>query len=66
VLVYAVVDDALSPDFPLGNSLETFIRGEDAERFVEGVRGNDSKRARTPADRGGGSYEAGGLNQTAS
>ena len=35
VLVYAVVDDALSPDFPLGVELEVFIRREDAERFVK-------------------------------
>jgi hypothetical protein len=34
MIVYAVVDDALSPDFPLGNSLEVFVRREDAERFV--------------------------------
>jgi hypothetical protein len=36
-----VVDDARSPDFPLGDSLEVFIRREDAERFVEEVRGGD-------------------------
>ena len=35
-----IVDDALSPDFPLGDSLEVFIRREDAERFVEEVRGD--------------------------
>ena len=34
VVVYAVVDDALSPDFPLGVELETFIRREDAERLI--------------------------------
>ena len=45
VLVYAVVDDALSPDFPLGDSLEVFIRREDAERFVEEVRGDDPEAA---------------------
>jgi hypothetical protein len=38
VIVYAVIDDALSPDFPLGDSLEVFIRREDAERFIEEVR----------------------------
>ena len=32
---------ALSPDFPLGDALETFIRREDAERFIEEVRGDD-------------------------
>ena len=41
MLVYAVVDDALSPDFPLGVELEMFIRHEDAERFIEEVRGDD-------------------------
>ena len=34
---YAVVDDALSPDFPLGVELEVFIRCEDAEWFIEAV-----------------------------
>ena len=41
MIVYAVVDDALSPDFPLGVELEVLIRREDAERFVEEVRGDD-------------------------
>jgi len=45
VLVYAVVDDALSPDFQLGDALEVFIRREDAERFVEEVRGDDPEMA---------------------
>ena len=36
-----VVDDALSPDFPLGESLEVFVRREDAERSVEEVRADD-------------------------
>jgi hypothetical protein len=26
MIVYAVVDDALSPNFPLGDSLEVFVR----------------------------------------
>ena len=34
MILYAVVDDALSPDFPLGHALEVFIRREDAERFI--------------------------------
>ena len=42
---YAVVDDALSPTFPLGDAFETFVRREDAERFVEEVRGDDSELA---------------------
>lgn len=45
MIVFAVVDDALSPDFPLGGSLEVFIRREDAERFIEEVRGDDSEVA---------------------
>ena len=41
MIVYAVVDDALSPDFPLGVELEVFIRREDAVRFIEEARGDD-------------------------
>ncbi len=43
--VYAVVDDALTPDFPLGDSLEVFIRREGAERFIEEVRGDEPEIA---------------------
>ena len=45
MIVCAVVDDALSPDFPLGNAIETLIRREDAERFIEEVRGDDPELA---------------------
>ena len=45
MIVYAVVDDALSPDFPLGVELEVFIRREDAERSIEEVRGDDPEMA---------------------
>ena len=38
MIVYAVVDDALSPDFPLGDSLEVLVRREDAERFIAAFR----------------------------
>lgn len=41
MLVYAVVSEKLSPTSPLGDAIETFIRREDAERFVEEVRGDD-------------------------
>ena len=44
-IVYAVVDDALSPDFPLGVELEVFIWREDAERFIEEVRGDEPELA---------------------
>jgi hypothetical protein len=45
MIVYAVVDDALSPDFPLGDSIEVFSRREDAERFIAEVRGDDPEVA---------------------
>ena len=53
MIVYAV-DDALSPDFPLGVELEVFIRREDAERFVEEVRGDDPELAAKLRHRGAG------------
>jgi hypothetical protein len=31
VIVYAVIDDGLWPDVPLGDAIEVFIRREDAE-----------------------------------
>jgi hypothetical protein len=45
VIVYALVDDVLAPKFPLGDSLEVLVRREDAERFVEEVRGDDTELA---------------------
>jgi hypothetical protein len=45
MIVYAVVDDSLSPTFPLGDAIETLVRSEDAERFVEEVRGDDPELA---------------------
>jgi hypothetical protein len=61
VLVYAVIDDSLSPAFPLGDALEVYVRREDAERFVEEVRGDDPELARhlRIEER---ELEAGGLN----
>ena len=61
VIIYVIVDDTLSPDFPLGDALEVFIRREDAERFVEEVRGDDAELARNLRieER---DLEAGGLN----
>ena len=44
MIVYAVVDDTLSPDFPLGDELEVFMR-QDAERFIAEVRGDDPEIA---------------------
>ncbi len=59
--VYAVVDLGLSPDFPLGDALDVFIRREDAARFVEEVRRDAPEESETLRieER---ELEAGGLN----
>lgn len=62
MIVYAIGDDALSPDFPLEVELELFIRREDAERFIEEVLGDDPEVAAEAADQER-ELEAGGLNQ---
>jgi hypothetical protein len=41
VLVYAIIDPRSSPNHPLGDAVETFVRREDAERFIEEVRGDE-------------------------
>ena len=46
VLVYAVVDDSLSPTSPLGDAVDVFVRREDAERFIDEVRGDEPELAR--------------------
>ncbi len=43
--VYVIVDARSSSDNPLGDAVETFIRREDAERFIEEVRGDDPELA---------------------
>ena len=53
MIVYAVVDDTFSPDFPLGDAVETFIRREEAERFIEEVRGDEPETTEAE-DRGAG------------
>jgi hypothetical protein len=45
VIVFAIVDLRSSLDRPLGAAIETFIRREDAERFVEEVRGDEPELA---------------------
>ena len=59
--VYAVVDDSLSATSPLGNAVETFVRRENAERFIEEVRGDEPEIAAKPRieER---ELDAGGLN----
>jgi hypothetical protein len=46
--VYAIIDVRSSPNHPLSDAIETFIRREDAERFIEEVRGDDAERASYP------------------
>jgi hypothetical protein len=46
MLVFAVLDDSLSPPSPLGDSLDIFVRREDAERFIEEIRGDDPELAK--------------------
>lgn len=60
--MYAVVDDALSPTFPLGDALEVCVRREDAERFIEKVRGDEPEVAESlrVEER---DLETGGLNE---
>jgi hypothetical protein len=45
VIVYAVVDDSLSKTSPLGDAVDTFVRREDAERFVANVTRDDPQLA---------------------
>ena len=45
MLVCAVIDDSLSSTSPLGDAVETFVRREDAERFIEEVRSDDAELA---------------------
>ena len=46
MIVYAVVDDSLSPTSPLGHAIDVFLRREDAERFVEEIRRDDAGLAK--------------------
>ena len=45
MIACAIIDVRSSPDHPLGNAVETFIRREDAERFIADVRRDDPKLA---------------------
>ena len=59
MILYAVVDDALSPDFPLGVELKVFIRREEADRFIEEVRATIPSLRRACGSRSGSSRRAG-------
>jgi hypothetical protein len=41
LIVYAIIDSRSSRHHPFGDAIETFIRREDAERFIEEVRGGE-------------------------
>jgi hypothetical protein len=45
MVVYAVVDESLSPTSPFGDAIDTFVRREDAERFVARVKRDDPQLA---------------------
>jgi len=45
VIVYVIVDLRSSHGHPLGDAIETFIRREDAERFLAEVRKDDPELA---------------------
>jgi hypothetical protein len=41
VRVYVIVDLRSSRDHPFGETVETFVRREDAQRFIDEVRDDD-------------------------
>jgi hypothetical protein len=43
--VYVILGERCSVDHPLGDAVETFVRREEAERFIEEVRGDDPELA---------------------
>jgi hypothetical protein len=47
LLVYAILDERSSPDHPRGDAVETFLRREDAERFIEEVHRDEATLAAT-------------------
>jgi len=59
VRLYAVVDSALSPKFSLGDSLEVFVRRDDAERFIVEVRATSRRPWRSCRSRSGSWRRAG-------
>ncbi len=45
VRVYVILDKRSISTNPLGEAVDTFMRREDAERFIEDVRGDDPELA---------------------
>ena len=46
MIVYAVVDETISPTSPLGDAIDVFLRREDAQRFIEEVDGDEPELAK--------------------
>jgi hypothetical protein len=61
VIVYAIVDSS-SPAHVLGDAVDVFVRREDAERFIEEVRGDDPEIA-SYGSRSASSRRAGGTRR---
>jgi hypothetical protein len=60
------IDDSLSPTFPLGDALEVYPRREDAEHFIEEVRGDDPELTGHLGSRRASSRRAGGSDDALS
>ena len=45
MIVYAVVDETISPTSPLGDAVDVFLWREDAQRFIEEIAGDDPELA---------------------
>lgn len=43
--VYVILDEGSSAEPPLGDAVETFIRREDAKRFIDEVRRDEPELA---------------------
>ena len=56
MIVHVIRDERSSPDYPLGDAVETLVRREDAERFIEEVHGDDPELASYLDDRSGGAH----------
>ena len=54
MIVHAIICVRSSSHHPLGDAIETFVRSEDAERFIEEVHGDDPEACELSADRGEG------------
>jgi hypothetical protein len=63
VQVYAIIDGLSRPEHPLGAAVEVFIRREDAERFIDEVRGDEPELASCLRSSSASSRPAGGFRK---